>query len=65
MHVQVDSDETGLSGGSTVLLEQIQTVDIGRLGRRTGMLGPTTMERVDEAIRHSLGLFCQAIRSSS
>ncbi len=56
MHVEVDEEETGLSGSSSVLLEQIQTVDIGRLGRRTGMLGPIAMERVDEALRYSLGL---------
>jgi len=56
MHVEVDGDETGLSGRSTVLLEQILTVDVGRLGRRTGMLGPLAMERVDEALRYSLGL---------
>lgn len=56
MHVPVGPDETGLSGRSTVLLEQIQTVGTGRLGRRTGMLGPLSMERVDAALRYSLGL---------
>jgi len=57
MHVEVGAEETGLRGSSIVLLEQIQTVDIGRLGRRTGFLGSPTMEEVDAAIRYSLGLF--------
>ena len=56
MHVQVGPEETGLSGRSTVLLEQIQTVDVARLGQRTGMLGLLAMERVDDALRYSLGL---------
>jgi mRNA-degrading endonuclease toxin of MazEF toxin-antitoxin module len=56
MHVVVDEAETGLPGRSTVLLEQIQTVDIGRLGTRTGMLSMAAMERVDEALHYSLGL---------
>ena len=56
MHVVVGPGETGLEGRSTILLEQIQTVDISRLGRRTGMLLPRTMQEVDSALHHSLGL---------
>jgi mRNA interferase MazF len=56
MHVEVGPDETGLADRSTILLEQIQTVDIGRLGRRTGMLSPLAMEQVDAALHYSLGL---------
>jgi mRNA-degrading endonuclease toxin of MazEF toxin-antitoxin module len=56
MHVETSDKETGLSGRSTVLLEQIQTVDVGRLGQRTGMLSPGAMELVDEALHYSLGL---------
>lgn len=62
MHVVVGSNESGLDGRSTVLLEQIQTVDQSRLGARTGMLLPQTMEEVDRAIHFSLGLMGCPIR---
>ena len=56
MHVVVSAKETGLEGRSTILLEQLQTVDMQRLGRRIGMLSPATMEEVGRAIHASLGL---------
>jgi mRNA-degrading endonuclease toxin of MazEF toxin-antitoxin module len=62
MHVVVGSDETGLDGRSTVLTEQIQTVDQSRLGSRTGMLLSPTMHEVDRAIHFSLGLMGCPIR---
>jgi mRNA-degrading endonuclease toxin of MazEF toxin-antitoxin module len=52
----VEAEETGLRGRSTVLLKQIQTVDIASLGQRSGLLGPHRMERVEDAIRQRLGL---------
>lgn len=55
-HVVVASEETGLEGHSTVLLEQIQTVSTSRLGRRAGSLSPETMGEIDRALHHSLGL---------
>ncbi len=55
-HVAVGPAESGLHQPSTVLLEQIQTVSIERLHQRAGRLPPHVMERVDEAIHHSLGL---------
>jgi mRNA interferase MazF len=59
MHVVVASDETGLDGDSTVLLEQLQTVDVRRLRQRVGMLSPGSMEQIDRAIHRSLGIiFC-------
>ena len=61
MHVVVGPDETGIEGQSTILLEQIQTVDVSRLRQRTGMLRPQTMEQVDRALHRSLGIiFCPA-----
>ena len=56
MHVVVGSGETGLDGRSTILLEQIQTVAVERLGRRVGQLSPQAMQEVDRALHYSLGL---------
>ncbi len=61
MHVVVSAGESGLGQRSTILLEQIQTVDVQRLGQRIGLLDPTTMEEVDKALHRSLGImFCPA-----
>ncbi len=55
-HTRVSAAETGLPGPSTVLLEQLQTVSVDRLGRRVGSLSPASMREVDRALHHSLGL---------
>jgi mRNA interferase MazF len=55
-HVPIRARDSGLSADSTVMLEQIQTVAMGRLSRRIGALGPDKMEEVDRALHHSLGL---------
>jgi mRNA interferase MazF len=55
-HVEVTPRESGLRERSTILLEQIQTLSIDRLGRRIGQLAPNAMAEVDEAIHASLGL---------
>jgi mRNA interferase MazF len=54
--VHVRPPEGALAKPSTVLLNQIRTVDKRRLVRRLGRLGPETMERVDRALKISLGL---------
>jgi len=41
---------------SSILLNQIKTVDKRRLERRVGQCDATTMQQVDEAIKISLGL---------
>jgi mRNA interferase MazF len=56
VEVEVRAPEGGLERDSLVLLNQIRTVDKRRLGRHWGRLAPSTMARVDEAIRISLGL---------
>ena len=56
VEVKVKSPEGGLRKDSLVLLNQIRTVDKERLGRYCGRLSPVTMQRVDEAIKISLGL---------
>jgi mRNA interferase MazF len=55
-HVDVTAEETGLRQDSTVLLEQLQTIDQIRLQDRIGELGSNRLAEVDEALRHSLGI---------
>jgi len=53
VHVQ----EGGLTKESTVLLNQIRTVSIEhRIIRKLGTLKPSTMKKVDEALKISLAL---------
>jgi mRNA interferase MazF len=64
-HVEVSADETGLRDPSTILLEQVQTVSIERLGQRIGHVPPHVMEEIDRALHYSLGLSsCPITRSS-
>lgn len=54
--VTVSPSESGLRETSTVMLEQILTVDLARLKRQVGRLTPDAMTDVDRAIKYSLGL---------
>jgi mRNA interferase MazF len=57
VHVLLAADErTGLSVTSVALLNQVRAVDRIRLIKRLGVVSPETLERVDEAIKISLGL---------
>ena len=56
VEVEVRAPEGGLHHDSLVLLNQIRTIDKRRVGRYWGRLSTATMERVDDAIRISLGL---------
>lgn len=55
-HVAIATDESGLRLDGTVLCEQIQTVDQGRLSALAGSLGRPKMREVDLALHRSLGL---------
>lgn len=55
-HVQIEPGESGLPKVSTVLLEQIMTIDKGRLVRKIGRLSSAKMTEVDKAIHISLDL---------
>lgn len=48
--------KTGLTQRSAVILNQIRSIDRTRLQKRLGALDATTIRRVDEAIKISLGL---------
>lgn len=56
VNVVVKAPEGGLRNDSTILLNQIRTVDKMRLGRYWGYVSPRTMDAVDEALKISLGL---------
>ena len=53
-HVKIDAD--GLKTASTVLLEQLRTLDKSRLGEYMGSVGEDKMREVDAALNVSVGL---------
>jgi len=54
--VRVKAGSGGLSQDSTVLMNQIKTIDKRRLENRLGELNMAMMRKVDETIKISLGL---------
>lgn len=54
--VVIEPEESGLHKRSAVIVNQIRSVDRLRLQERLGRLSRPSMERVDEAIKISLGL---------
>ena len=54
--VLVKAPEGGLGGDSVVLLNQLRSIDKGRLVRRLGTLKSDTMGQVERAMLISLGL---------
>lgn len=57
VHVVLAANKsTGLTVTSVALMNQIRAVDRTRLIKRLGMVDGETLERVDEAIKISLGL---------
>lgn len=55
-HVEISASESGLPQDSTILLEQILTVDQSRLVGRVGSLSIMRMREVDKALFVSFGL---------
>ncbi|MEG1551342.1 MAG: type II toxin-antitoxin system PemK/MazF family toxin [Oscillospiraceae bacterium] len=55
-HIELQVGEAGLTKLSTVMLEQIQTIDKTQLKVKMGMLSPETMKKIDQATAISLGL---------
>ena len=54
-HVALDGSQCGLHKTSTVLLEQLRTLDKSRLGAYIGSIGGDKLREVDEALRVSVG----------
>ena len=55
-HVRLDKTVYGLEQDSLVLCEQIKTIDKSRLRSKVAELRPTDTERVNRAIRLSVGV---------
>ena len=55
-HIRVNSEGSGLTRDSVVLLEQIRTLDKRRLREHMGRLDEPSMNRVDQALHISFGL---------
>jgi mRNA interferase MazF len=54
--VLIKAPEGGLTKNAVVLLNQVRSIDKGRLIKRLGVLKPATMQNVDRALQISLGL---------
>jgi mRNA interferase MazF len=54
--VRISPPEGGLTTESVILLNQIRSIDRGRLVTRLGVVKPHTMALVDRALQVSLGL---------
>lgn len=55
-HIDIGSGEGNLTMDSTVLLEQIKTIDKSRLGRYIGSVTDQKMGEINQAMAVSLGL---------
>jgi len=55
-NVHLPSGIGGLKSNSTILLSQIRTIDKSRLQKKIGHLSETYLEKVNRAIKISLGL---------
>ena len=55
-HIDLHSEDCGLSRDSVVLLEQIRTIDKRRLKERMGRLDNSSMNQIDRALSISFGL---------
>ena len=55
-HVELRGDDYGLPKDSVLLLEQIRTIDKKRLGEKIGHVKEDVIEKVNDALRISLGL---------
>ena len=56
-HIEVDALRFGLSKDSVILLEQVRTIDKKRLKEKIGHLDGVLMNKVNDAIGISFGLY--------
>lgn len=54
--IEVSPSEGGLTKPSSIVTEQIRSVDKQRLGRQLGMISEETMVRIEDAIHDHFGL---------
>ena len=60
-HIELSAESYGLNKDSVILLEQIRTLDKKRLKERIGELPLSVMQRVDDALKISLGFDRKAV----
>ena len=56
IHVKLKDNHSGLTADTTILLEQIRTIDKRRLKHYIGHLDEETMQLIDKAAARSIGL---------
>lgn len=56
-HIEIGGEEYGLTKDSVILLEQIRTIDKKRLREKIGHINDELMEKVNEALFVSFGLY--------
>lgn len=55
-HVKVEASTGGLAADSVIMLEQVRTLDKTRLRRFLGHVDEATMDKIEKAVRCSLGI---------
>ena len=55
-NIFISKDDSGLDKDSTIMLNQVRTIDTVRLIKKIGLLDNFTMKKVDRAIKVSLAL---------
>ena len=55
-HIEITTKDSGLAKDSVILTEQIRTIDKIRLRERIASLDEELMNKVDQAVKISLGL---------
>lgn len=56
-HIEIKANEFGLTKDSVLLLEQIRTIDKRRLRQKLGRFDGDTMQKVDDGLIVSMGLY--------
>ena len=55
-HINIDSEQYGLNKKSTILVEQIRTIDKRRIKEKLGKLNQEDIKKIDKAILISFGI---------
>lgn len=56
-HIEIDALDYGLAKDSVILLEQVRTIDKRRLKEKIGHLDEDLMDKVNDAIGISFGIY--------
>lgn len=56
LHITIDPPEANLFYRSAVLVEQVRSISMERLGTRIGRVSPVTAAEIDDRLRRLFGL---------